>query len=100
MRPVVVFIHGGKFAWGSGNLSDGTVFAAYADCIFITINYRLGILGKNFSFFLFSLSSMGVNEAPRSSVINDYVCCFMSGRVSSTLPINARPIFVLKWWAA
>lgn len=48
VRPVVVYIHGGKFAWGSGNLSDGTVFAAYADCVFVTINYRLGVLGMNF----------------------------------------------------
>lgn len=77
MRPVVVFIHGGKFAWGSGNLSDGTVFAAYADCIFITINYRLGILGK------LENSSMEVNEAPRSSVINDYICYFMSWQVAN-----------------
>ncbi|CAL8094811.1 unnamed protein product [Orchesella dallaii] len=45
VRPVIVYIHGGKFAWGSGNLSDGTVFAAYADVVFVTINYRLGVLG-------------------------------------------------------
>ncbi|ODN01303.1 Neuroligin-1, partial [Orchesella cincta] len=44
VRPVIVYIHGGKFAWGSGNLSDGTVFAAYADVVFIAINYRLGVL--------------------------------------------------------
>lgn len=34
---------------------------------------------------------MEVNEAPRSSVINDYVCYFMSGQVTSTLPIMLRP---------
>jgi len=47
VRPVIVYIHGGKFAWGSGNLSDGTVFAAYADVVFVAINYRLGVLGRN-----------------------------------------------------
>ncbi|CAG7720189.1 unnamed protein product [Allacma fusca] len=45
LRPVLVFIHGGKFSWGSGNLSDGTVLSAYADIVFVTLNYRLGVLG-------------------------------------------------------
>ncbi|XP_035701306.1 neuroligin-4, X-linked [Folsomia candida] len=44
-KPVIVYIHGGMFAWGSGNLVDGTVFAAYSDVVFVSINYRLGILG-------------------------------------------------------
>jgi len=47
LKPVVVFIHGGKFAWGSGNLVDGTVLAAYGDIVFVTFNYRLGVLGKS-----------------------------------------------------
>ena len=54
LRPVLVFIHGGKFSWGSGNLSDGTVLSAYADVVFVTLNYRLGVLGKHiFTSFTF-----------------------------------------------
>lgn len=46
LKPVLVYIHGGRFSWGSGNLSDGTVLASQADVIFVTLNYRLGILGE------------------------------------------------------
>ena len=46
LKPVLIFVHGGKFAWGSGNLYDGTVLAAQADFIFVTLNYRLGVLGN------------------------------------------------------
>ena len=45
-KPVLVYIHGGMYAWGSGTLVDGTVIAAYSDVIFVTINYRLNILGN------------------------------------------------------
>lgn len=44
--PVVIFIHGESFEWNSGNVYDGAVLASYAGVVVITINYRLGILGK------------------------------------------------------
>ena len=44
--PVVLFIHGDSFNWGSGNLYDGFGLAAYGDVVVVTINYRLGVLGK------------------------------------------------------
>ena len=44
--PVVLFIHGDSFDWGSGNLYDGSVLASYSDVVVVTINYRLGVLGK------------------------------------------------------
>ena len=47
-RPVVLFIHGESFSWGSGNLYDGSAFAAHGRLVVVTINYRLGILGKLF----------------------------------------------------
>ena len=51
-RPVVLFIHGDSFDWGSGNLYDGAVMAAYSDLVVVTINYRLGVLGNlDFHFF-------------------------------------------------
>ncbi|XP_068214039.1 neuroligin-4, X-linked-like [Palaemon carinicauda] len=43
--PVVVFIHGESFEWGSSSLYDGSVLAALGKVIVVTLNYRLGILG-------------------------------------------------------
>ena len=42
---VYVFLHGESYEWNSGNPYDGSIIAAYNSAIFITINYRLGILG-------------------------------------------------------
>jgi len=46
-RPVMVWIHGGAFAIGSGSQSiyDGTALATRGDVVVVTINYRLGPLG-------------------------------------------------------
>lgn len=44
--PVMVFIHGESFEWNSGNPYDGSVLAAYGQVIVVTLNFRLGILGK------------------------------------------------------
>ncbi len=46
--PVVVFIHGGAYAWGgtSDPLYDGQNFVeAHPDVIFVSIGYRTGIMG-------------------------------------------------------
>jgi carboxylesterase type B len=44
-HPVLVFIHGESYDWGSGNIYDGSILAGYADQVVVTLNYRLGILG-------------------------------------------------------
>jgi len=46
-RPVMVWIHGGAYVFGSGAVSwyDGTRFARHGDVVVVTINYRLGPLG-------------------------------------------------------
>jgi para-nitrobenzyl esterase len=46
-RPVLVWIHGGAFASGSGSLAwySGERFAANGDVVVVSINYRLGALG-------------------------------------------------------
>lgn len=44
--PVIVFIHGESYEWNSGNPYDGSVLAAYGNIVFVSINFRLGILGK------------------------------------------------------
>jgi acetylcholinesterase/cholinesterase len=45
--PVMVFIHGGSFIFGSGNLPgyNGSYIAAAKNVVVVTINYRLGVLG-------------------------------------------------------
>jgi len=45
--PVMMFIHGESYEWNSGNPYDGTILAAYGNVVFVTINFRLGILGKH-----------------------------------------------------
>lgn len=45
-KPVMVYIHGGSYMEGTGNLYDGSVLASYGNVIVITVNYRLGVLGK------------------------------------------------------
>ncbi|KAM8873999.1 neuroligin-1 isoform 1-T2 [Spinachia spinachia] len=44
-KPVMVFIHGGSYMEGTGNMFDGSILASYGNVIVITVNYRLGILG-------------------------------------------------------
>lgn len=46
-RPVMVWIHGGAFQFGSGSTAwyDGARFVANGDVVVVTINYRLGPLG-------------------------------------------------------
>ena len=44
--PVMVYIHGESFDWGSGNPYDGSVLASYSRIVVATLNFRLGILGK------------------------------------------------------
>ncbi|MGH7814748.1 MAG: carboxylesterase/lipase family protein [Candidatus Binataceae bacterium] len=46
-RPVMVWIHGGAFTFGSGSqpIYDGSVLARRGEAVIVTINYRLGPLG-------------------------------------------------------
>ncbi|KAF9639938.1 putative carboxylesterase type b protein [Lasiodiplodia theobromae] len=46
-KPVLVFIHGGRFTIGESNTPffDGTKLAASQDLIVVTINYRVSIFG-------------------------------------------------------
>lgn len=45
-KPVMLFIHGGSYMEGTGNMFDASVLAAYGNVIVVTMNYRLGVLGK------------------------------------------------------
>lgn len=46
-KPVLVHVHGGGFYGGSGNSPgyDGEELARFGDCVVITINHRLGVMG-------------------------------------------------------
>ena len=46
-RPVIVYIHGGAYATGSGSspLTHGARLAAKGDVVVVTVNHRLGPLG-------------------------------------------------------
>lgn len=64
-RPVMVWIHGGAFILGSGDDDMyGPEFFVTQDVIYVTINYRLGILG-----FL----STGDRHAPGNYAMKDMV---------------------------
>lgn len=42
----MVLIHGESYTWGAGHLMDGATLAAKSRMVVVTLNYRLGILGK------------------------------------------------------
>jgi para-nitrobenzyl esterase len=46
-RPVLVWIHGGGFSWGTArnDLYDGAQFARRGDLVVVSIQYRLGAFG-------------------------------------------------------
>lgn len=44
--PVLVFIHGESFDWGSSLLYDGSLLSSYSNLVVVTLNFRLGVLGK------------------------------------------------------
>ncbi|XP_048091914.1 neuroligin-2b isoform X3 [Alosa alosa] len=44
-KPVMLFVHGGSYMEGTGNMFDASVLAAYGSVIVVTMNYRLGVLG-------------------------------------------------------
>lgn len=44
--PVVIFVHGESYVHGSGNENDFGLFASLGNFVAVTLNYRLGLLGK------------------------------------------------------
>ncbi|KER24195.1 Carboxylesterase, partial [Opisthorchis viverrini] len=63
--PVVLFVHGESYEYGSGNAYDLSVLAGFTGAVCITLNYRLGLLGflslkdgqSNGNFALFDLQA-------------------------------------------
>ena len=44
-RPVLFWIHGGSYTFGSGDAYNGGSFATRGDIVVVTVNYRLGVFG-------------------------------------------------------
>ncbi|XP_037296197.1 juvenile hormone esterase-like [Manduca sexta] len=66
--PVVIFIHGGGFSCGSGNVDDyGPDFLVCEQIVVVTINYRVGLLG-----FL----SLDTEDVPGNAGMKDQVEAF------------------------
>ncbi|XP_025917489.1 neuroligin-2-like, partial [Apteryx rowi] len=66
-KPVMLFLHGGSYMEGTGNMFDGSVLAAYGNVIVVTMNYRLGVLGlfqKAIAQSGTAISSWSVNYQP------------------------------------
>lgn len=57
----MVFVHGESYEWNSGNPYDGSVLASYGQILVVTINYRLGVLGK-FNLHIFYIKFMLIKE--------------------------------------
>lgn len=53
--PVLVFIHGESYEWNAGNPYDGSILSSLGNVIVVTMNYRLGILGKKYFLLLILL---------------------------------------------
>lgn len=43
---IMVFVHGESYEWGGGHVYDVSVWASQCHVIAVTLNYRLGPLGK------------------------------------------------------
>jgi para-nitrobenzyl esterase len=65
-RPVMVFLHGGAFITGGGELSwyDGDKLAAEQDVVVVTVTYRLGALG-----YLLMPGSSGPSPAMSDQIV-------------------------------
>lgn len=72
--PVVVFVHGESYEWGSASLYDGSVLAALGRVIVVTINYRLGILGE-FGFVVLVLLLLFFNSSHLTAGFQSSTCC-------------------------
>lgn len=43
----MVYIHGGDFVKGASNLFPAHIMATFFNVVVVTLNYRLGVLGKH-----------------------------------------------------
>ncbi|CAM5139352.1 unnamed protein product [Natator depressus] len=84
-KPVMLFLHGGSYMEGTGNMFDASVLAAYGNVIVVTMNYRLGVLGF--------LSTGDQSAKGNYGLLDRSRPCGGSTRTSGTLggTLNASP---------
>lgn len=52
LKPVVVFIHGGAFMFGSSSVnSTGPDYFMQKDVVLVTLNFRQGVFGKRYPYY-------------------------------------------------
>nr|ANQ45786.1 AChE6 [Pardosa pseudoannulata] len=63
-KPIMLFIHGGGFVFGSSNtrVYDGANLSEHGDVIVVTINYRVGTLGFFSGFVEDAAGNMGMYD--------------------------------------
>lgn len=73
----MVYIHGESYDWNSGNPYDGSVLASFGGVLVVTLNYRLGVLGKE---CWYNLSVACFKYCIRIYVIIFYfICAWLKG---------------------
>lgn len=80
-RPVLVWIHGGAYVQGSGDVYDGTSFAKRGDIVVVTLNYRLGAFGFMELGHLDPALAGSQNNGIRDQIaaltwVRDHISCF------------------------
>jgi len=65
LLPVMLWIHGGYFVWGTANLYDGTTLTSTGNIIVVTLNYRLGPFGSSLTFLPTNLIFLGLHTYSR-----------------------------------
>lgn len=60
--PVIVYIHGGSFAWGDAKSQAGPQYFMDREIVLVSFNYRLGALG---------FMSVGTQEIPGNAAMKD-----------------------------
>lgn len=61
----MVYIHGGSYMEGTGNMIDGSILASYGNVIVITLNYRVGVLGMSWLAWAVPAARPGRGDSPR-----------------------------------
>lgn len=94
----MVYIHGGSYTEGTGNMMDGSVLASYGNVIVITLNYRLGVLGKIISLYIeYIFYIFTICWTPRYlKVIYIFVYSFIMGGVALNKKSPPPPASLLK----
>lgn len=93
--PILMFVESETYETGSGNAYDGSVLAAFGHVIVVTINYRLGVLGKSPEVTLISAFGaharllyfrstfrLSVSAVPKFTLCTSFIFQFVTFKIS------------------